>query len=121
MKSADCLGAVLVVASEKASAACLAPADILCELVSGITVALAMVPEAVAFSLAAGLTPSVGLISSFIICLLTTVLGGRPAMVSGATGSIAALIGPLVQQSGPEYLFYAVMLMGVIQIVAGLA
>merc|ERR1719373_992901 len=80
-----------------------------------------MVPEAVAFSLAANLSPSVGLVSSFIICLLTTLLGGRPAMASGATGSIAALIGSLVQESGPEYLFYAVMLMGLIQVAMGLA
>jgi len=59
-------------------------------------------------------------VTSFIVCLLTTLLGGRPAMVSGATGSIAVLIGPLIQQHGLEYLFYAVMLMGGIQIVMGL-
>mmetsp|Transcript_150972 Transcript_150972/g.366680 ORF Transcript_150972/g.366680 Transcript_150972/m.366680 type:complete len:202 (-) Transcript_150972:1729-2334(-) len=63
-------------------------ATVVTEAASGVTVALAMVPEAVAFSLAAGLKPHVGLVSSFMICLLTTLLGGRPAMVSGATGSI---------------------------------
>jgi SulP family sulfate permease len=98
----------------------LSPAYIIQEAVSGVTVALAMVPEAVAFSLAAGIQPQIGLISSFIISLLTTFLGGRPAMVSGATGSIAVLIGPLIQQHGLEYLFYTVMLMGVIQIIMGL-
>jgi len=108
-------------ASRAAQATCLAPSDMLREVMSGVTVALAMVPEAVAFSLSAGLTPAVGLMSSFIICILTTLLGGRPAMVSGATGSIAALIGPIVQEHGPEYLFYAVVLMGVIQIAMGLA
>lgn len=95
------------------------PREALREIVSGVTVALAMVPEAVAFSLSAGLQPSVGIVSAFIICILTTLLGGRPAMVSGATGSIAALIGPVVQEFGPEYLFYAVILMGLIQIVMG--
>jgi len=98
----------------------LSPAYILLEAVSGVTVALAMVPEAVAFSLAANLPPQIGIVTSFIICLLTTLLGGRPAMVSGATASVAVLVGPLVQQHGVEYLFYAVMLMGVVQIVMGL-
>lgn len=95
--------------------------DVLREAVSGVTVALAMVPEAVAFSLSANLSPAIGVVSSFIICLVTTLLGGRPAMTSGATGSIAALIGPLVHESGPEYLFYAVILMGLIQVAMGLA
>jgi SulP family sulfate permease len=90
------------------------------ELICGVTVALAMVPEAVAFSLSAGLKPQIGLVSSFLICLVTSVLGGRPAMVSGATGSIAALIGPIVHDKGVEYLFCAVILMGVIQVVLGL-
>lgn len=94
-------------------------AQLLTEVVSGVTVALAMVPEAVAFSVATQVKPQVGIITSFMICLLTTILGGRPAMVSGATGSISALTGALVAQHGPEYLFYAVMLMGVIQIIAG--
>jgi SulP family sulfate permease len=103
-----------------AAGAGLSPAYIFLEAVSGVTVALAMVPEAVAFSLAARIPPQIGIVTSFIICLLTTLLGGRPAMVSGATGSIAVLIGPLIQEHGLEYLFYAVMLMGVIQIVMGL-
>jgi len=90
------------------------------EALCGVTVALAMVPEAVAFSLCAGLEPKTGLISSFFVCLVTTFLGGRPAMVSGATGSIAVLVGPIIQTHGVEYLFYAVMLMGLLQIVLGL-
>jgi len=103
-----------------AAAQGVSPAYLVREALCGVTVALAMVPEAVAFSLAAGLKPKVGLVSSFFICLITSLFGGRPAMVSGATGSIAVLVGPIIQTHGVEYLFYAVMLMGLFQIVLGL-
>ncbi|MCH6235364.1 SulP family inorganic anion transporter [Cognataquiflexum rubidum] len=89
------------------------------EVLSGLTVALALVPEAVAFSLIAGVSPLVGLYSAFIIGLITAIMGGRPGMISGATGAIAVVIVALVAQHGVEYLFAAVVLMGLIQVVVG--
>lgn len=89
------------------------------EILCGITVALAQVPEAVAFSFVAGVDPYVGLTAAWIIGCLTALLGGRPAMISGATGAIAAVTGDLVAGYGVEYLLYAVILMGIIQIVLG--
>ncbi|NGP87094.1 SulP family inorganic anion transporter [Fodinibius halophilus] len=89
------------------------------EVLSGLTVSLALVPEAVAFSLMAEVSPLVGLYSAFIIGLITAVLGGRPGMISGATGAIAVVIVSLVVQHGIEYLFAAVVLMGAIQILIG--
>jgi SulP family sulfate permease len=89
-------------------------------VLSGITVALALVPEAIAFSFVAGVTPLVGLYSAFIIGIITSLFGGRPGMISGATGAIAVVIVSLVSLHGVEYLFAAVLLMGLIQISAGL-
>ncbi|MGY6559612.1 MAG: SulP family inorganic anion transporter [Nitritalea sp.] len=89
------------------------------ETLSGLTVALALVPEAVAFSLIAGVSPLVGLYTAFIIGLITSLLGGRPGMISGATGAIAVVIVALVANHGAEYLFAAVVLMGLIQILVG--
>jgi SulP family sulfate permease len=89
------------------------------EVLSGLTVSLALVPEAVAFSLIAGVSPLVGLYSAFFVGLITAVLGGRPGMISGATGAIAVVIISLVATHGAEYLFAAVVLMGVIQITIG--
>ncbi|EMR01959.1 SulP family inorganic anion transporter [Cesiribacter andamanensis] len=89
------------------------------EILSGLTVALALVPEAVAFSLIAGVSPLVGLYSAFIIGLITAVLGGRPGMISGATGAIAVVVVALVATHGVEYLFAAVVLMGLIQMAIG--
>lgn len=89
-------------------------------ILSGLTVALALVPEAIAFSFVAGVEPLVGLYSAFIIGLITAIIGGRPGMISGATGAIAVVIGALVVSHGPEYLFASVVLMGIIQILAGL-
>jgi len=89
------------------------------EILCGITVALALVPEAVAFALAGGLEPSIGLNSAWIVAIFTGVLGGRPAMICGATGSLAVLLGTTVKEYGKEYLFYAVILMGAIEIVLG--
>ncbi|MBS2213240.1 SulP family inorganic anion transporter [Carboxylicivirga mesophila] len=89
------------------------------EILSGLTVALALVPEAVAFSLMAKVSPLIGLYSAFIIGLITAVFGGRPGMISGATGAIAVVIVSLVVRHGVEYLFAAVVLMGIIQILVG--
>ncbi len=89
------------------------------ELLSGLTVALALVPEAVAFSFVAGVNPLVGLYAAFIVGLITAVIGGRPGMISGATGALAVVMVSLVAQHGVEYLFATVVLMGAIQIAAG--
>lgn len=89
------------------------------EILSGLTVALALVPEAVAFSLMAKVSPLIGLYSAFIIGLITAILGGRPGMISGATGAIAVVIVSLVVRHGVEYLFAAVVLMGLIQLLIG--
>jgi len=90
------------------------------DLLSGLTVALALVPEAVAFALLAGLHPLTGLYAAFTIGLIASILGGRPGMISGATGAIAVVVGTLVAQHGVEYLFAAVMMMGLIQITFGI-
>ncbi|MCC3160629.1 SulP family inorganic anion transporter [Hymenobacter sp. 15J16-1T3B] len=90
------------------------------EILAGLTTALALVPEVVAFALLAHISPLVGIGSAFVICLLTSVFGGRPGMISGAAGSVAVVIVSLVVQHGPEYLFAAVVLMGLIQIAIGL-
>ncbi|MBT0809690.1 SulP family inorganic anion transporter [Litoribacter ruber] len=89
------------------------------EVLSGLTVALALVPEAVAFSLIAGVSPLIGLYTAFIIGLITSILGGRPGMISGATGAIAVVVVALVATHGVEYLFAAVVLMGLIQVLVG--
>ena len=90
------------------------------EVLAGLTTALALVPEVVAFALLAHVSPLVGIGSAFVICLITSVLGGRPGMISGAAGSVAVVIVSLVQQHGVEYLFAAVALMGLLQIGVGL-
>ena len=89
------------------------------EVLSGLTVALALVPEAVAFSLIAGLSPLTGLYAAFMMGLVTSVLGGRPGMISGATGAVAVVIIALVKSDGVEYVFAAVILAGVLQMLAG--
>jgi SulP family sulfate permease len=89
------------------------------EVLSGLTVSLALVPEAVAFSLIASVSPLIGLYSAFFLGLITAVIGGRPGMISGATGAIAVVIVSLVLRHGVEYLFAAVILMGLIQITIG--
>jgi SulP family sulfate permease len=90
------------------------------EILAGLTTALALVPEVVAFALLAHISPLVGIGSAFIICLVTSVVGGRPGMISGAAGSVAVVIVSLVVQHGAEYLFVAVALMGVLQVGIGL-
>ena len=90
------------------------------ELLSGLTVALALVPEAVAFAFVAGVHPLVGLYAAFIVGLITAVFGGRPGMISGATGALAVVMVALVAEHGVEYLFATVVLMGALQLVAGI-
>ncbi len=90
------------------------------DVLSGLTVALALVPEAVAFAFVAGVSPVIGLYSAFFMGLITAVLGGRPGMISGATGAVAVVIVSLVATKGIAYLFPAIVLAGVFQIVVGL-
>jgi len=90
------------------------------EVLSGLTVALALVPEAVAFAFVAGVEPLVGLYAAFMVGLLAATLGGRPGMISGATGAMAVVMVSLVAEHGVEYLFAAVVLTGLIQITAGI-
>ncbi|MEL6751835.1 MAG: SulP family inorganic anion transporter [Pseudomonadota bacterium] len=96
------------------------PAVIKTEVLSGLTVALALVPEAVAFAFVAGVHPLVGLYAAFIVGLITALFGGRPGMISGATGALAVVMVALVAQHGVQYLFATVVLMGILQILAGI-
>ncbi|HLS29476.1 MAG TPA: SulP family inorganic anion transporter, partial [Flavobacteriaceae bacterium] len=89
------------------------------EVLSGITVALALVPEAVAFAMIAGLSPLTGLYAAFVMGLVTSIFGGRPGMISGATGAVAVVIIALVKSHGVEYVFATVILAGLIQMLAG--
>ena len=97
------------------------------DTLSGLTVALALVPEAVAFAFVAGVHPLTGLYAAFMVGLITAIMGGRPGMISGATGALAVVMVSLVAEAerdfgdgmGPQYLFAAVVLMGIIQIAAG--
>ena len=91
------------------------------DVLSGLTVALALVPEAVAFAFVAGVSPLIGLYSAFFIGLITAVVGGRPGMISGATGAMAVVVVALVSLHGVEYLFPTVILCGLLQIGIGLA
>lgn len=89
------------------------------EILSGLTVALALVPEAVAFAFVAGLNPLTGLYAAFSIGLITSIFGGRPGMISGATGAIAIVIVALAKSHGVEYIFATVVLAGLLQMTAG--
>ena len=91
----------------------------LTEILSGLTVALALVPEAIAFAFIAGLSPLTGLYAAFVMGLVTSILGGRPGMISGATGAVAVVIVTLAQQYGVEYVFATVILAGILQMLAG--
>ncbi|MFB9991430.1 SulP family inorganic anion transporter [Deinococcus oregonensis] len=91
------------------------------DVLAGIVVALALIPEAIAFSIIAGVDPQVGLYASFIIALVTAFIGGRPGMISAATGAMALLMIGLVKDHGLEYLFAATVLTGVLQVVFGWA
>ena len=90
------------------------------DVLSGIVVALALIPEAIGFSVIAGVDPKVGLYASVIIATVIAFTGGRPAMISAATAATAVLMGSLVREHGIQYLFAATILMGVFQIGAGL-
>ncbi|MFK4057984.1 SulP family inorganic anion transporter [Brevundimonas sp. NPDC046655] len=90
------------------------------ELLAGTVVALALIPEAIAFSIIAGVDPAVGLYASFIIAVTISIVGGRPAMISAATGAMALVMVTLVRDHGLEYLFAASLLTGVFQIIVGL-
>ncbi|WP_121116155.1 SulP family inorganic anion transporter [Croceibacterium ferulae] len=91
------------------------------DIMAGIVVALALIPEAIGFSIIAGVDPRVGLYASVTIAMVIAFIGGRPGMVSAATAAVAVLVTPLVRDHGVEYLFAATILMGLIQIVAGAA
>ena len=95
------------------------PARIRTEVLAGLTVAMALVPEAVAFAFVAGLAPLSGLYAAFIVGLVTAIFGGRPGMISGATGALAVVMVSLVATHGSEYLFATVILMGILQLLAG--
>ena len=104
------------------------PRNLKNDVLSGLTVALALVPEAVAFAFIAGVSPQVGLWAAFMVGLITAIIGGRPGMISGATGALAVVMIGLVTQATAkygsdmalQYLFATVILMGIIQILAGI-
>lgn len=89
------------------------------EIFSGFTVAMALIPEAVAFAMIAGLEPLTGLYAAFVMGIVTAILGGRPGMISGATGAVAVVIASLAMSHGVEYVFATVVLAGIIQMIAG--
>ena len=89
------------------------------DLLAGAVVALALIPEAIAFSIIAGVDPKVGLYASFCIAIITAFLGGRPGMISAATGAMALLLTPLVREHGLNYLFATTILTGILQIIWG--
>lgn len=105
--------------SQARAVSTMSPARIRIELLAGLTVALALVPEAVAFAFVAGVHPLVGLYAAFIVGLVTALFGGRPGMISGATGALAVVMVALVAEHGVEYLFATVVLMGILQLGAG--
>ena len=90
------------------------------EILAGLTVALALVPEAIAFAFVAGVAPLSGLYAAFIVGIITAFVGGRPGMISGATGALAVVMVALVADHGAQYLFATVILMGLIELVAGI-
>lgn len=89
------------------------------DVLAGLVVALALIPEAIAFSIIAGVDPKVGLYASFCIAVITAIIGGRPGMISAATGAMALLMVTLVKEHGLQYLLAATLLTGAIQIIAG--
>ena len=89
------------------------------DILSGIVVALALIPEAISFAIIAGVDPMVGLYASFFIAVLISFIGGRPGMISAATGAMALLMVPLVKEHGLQYLLAATILTGIIQLLFG--
>src|SRR5699024_8620851 len=90
------------------------------DILAGVLVALALIPEAIAFSIIAGVDPMVGLYASFSIAVIISFVGGRPGMISAATGAMALLMVPLVRYHGLEYLLAATILTGIIQLIFGI-
>lgn len=103
------------------SAVLRAPNLLVRESLAGMVTALALIPEVISFSFVSGVDPKVALVSSIVLCLVMSVLGGRPAMVTAAAGSIALVIGPMVKLHGVGYILPTIILAGIIQIVFGLA
>ncbi|OMQ16172.1 sodium-independent anion transporter [Modestobacter sp. VKM Ac-2676] len=99
----------------------LSPSVARTEILAGLVVALALIPEAISFSILAGVDPRVGLYSSFVMAVVIAFTGGRPAMITAATGAIALVVAPLALQYGVEYLFAAIVLGGIFQILLSLA
>jgi SulP family sulfate permease len=96
------------------------PARLRTEVLGGLVVALALIPEAISFSIIAGVDPRVGLFSSFVMAVALAFLGGRPAMISAATGAVALVVAPVVRLHGVDYLFATVILGGLIQVALGM-
>ena len=96
------------------------PRQLKAEILAGLVVALALIPEAISFSILAGVPPQVGLFSSFVMAVTIAVVGGRPAMISAATGAIALVIAPVAHEHGLDYLIATVILAGLLQIVLAL-
>jgi len=107
--------------SSEVADATAAPYPILGQILAGVTVSLAMVPESLAFTFVAGVSPICGLHAAALMGLSTAVLGAQPGVISGAAGATAVVFAPLVTTHGPEYLFAAVLMAGVIQLVCGAA
>jgi SulP family sulfate permease len=103
-------------ASTAVLAALRSPTRLRTEVLAGLVVALALIPEAISFSIIAGVDPRVGLFASFTMAVTIAVVGGRPAMISAATGAIALVIAPLAREHGVDYLIAAVIMAGVLQI-----
>ena len=89
------------------------------EVLAGVVTTLALIPEVISFSVIAGVDPKVSLVASIVMALTMSVLGGRPAMVTAAAGSVALVIGPMVKEHGVEYVLPAVILAGIVQIIFG--
>ncbi|WP_286793303.1 SulP family inorganic anion transporter, partial [Microbacterium sp. UBA3394] len=89
------------------------------EVLAGLVVALALIPEAISFSIIAGVDPRVGLFSSFVMAVAIAFLGGRPAMITAATGAVALVIAPVAREYGMDYFLATVILAGVFQVVLG--
>ena len=89
------------------------------EVLAGLVVALALIPEAISFSIIAGVDPRVGLFASFTMAVSIAFLGGRPAMISAATGAVALVIAPVMRDHGFEYFIATVILAGILQVILG--
>ncbi|WP_312229319.1 SulP family inorganic anion transporter [Pseudescherichia sp.] len=116
----DAQQALTPVQASSVSTVLRSPSLLMRETLAGVMTALALIPEVISFSVIAGVDPTVSLIASVVLCLGMSFLGGRPAMVTAAAGSVALVIGPMVHQHGVEYILPAVLLAGVIQIIFGL-